>query len=58
MRFLKEIFAGIYHIGTFCLGWGIGELATKDYKTAAWLLFAVSIFFLIGYFSERFAEGE
>ena len=58
MRFLKEIFANFYTIGTFGLGWGIGELATKDYKTAAWVLFAVSIFFMIGYFVERFAEGE
>lgn len=56
MKFLKEIFADIYAICGFGLGWGIGELATKDYKTAAWVLFAVSIFFIIGYFAERFSD--
>lgn len=58
MKIFKEIINIILRFGTFALGWAIADLFTGDYKSAAWILFATSILFLIGYFTERFSEGE
>ena len=56
MRILKEIIRSMQNFGSFVFGWGLGELFTGDYKSAAWILFSVSIFFIIGYFVERYSE--
>ena len=54
MNIFKKIMNVVCRFGTFGLGFGIGELATGDYKSAAWVLFAVSIIFMVGWF----VEGE
>lgn len=56
MTIFKEILKVILRFGPFAFGWAIGNLITGDYKTAAWILFSVSIFFIVGYFTERFSN--
>lgn len=59
MIFFKELIRFIQPFAIFAFGWGIGDLIiTGDYKSAAWILFSVSIFFIIGYFTERFSECD
>lgn len=53
MKIFKGILSVICRFATFGLGWAIGDLFTGDYKTAAWVLFAVSIIFMVGWFTER-----
>lgn len=57
MKVFKEIMAALCRpFGTFGFGWAIGELLTGDYKSAAWVLFVVSILFIVGYFAERLSK--
>ena len=56
MKIFKEIINSTMFWGTFAFGWAICDLITGDYKCAAWILFGVSIFFIIGYFTERFSK--
>jgi len=57
MKIFKEIMAILCNpIGTFCIGFSTYDLFTGDYKNAAWLLFVVSILFLVGYFAERLSK--
>ena len=53
MKVFKNILNVICRFGTFCFGWAIADLFTGDYKSAAWILFAVSIIFMVGWFTER-----
>lgn len=57
MRIFKEIMASINRvISLFGFGFAIGDLFTGDYKRAAWVLFVVSILFMVGYFAERWSD--
>ena len=57
MKIFKEVMAVLCNpIGTFCIGFASYDLFTGDYKNAAWVLFVVSILFLIGYSSERLSK--
>ena len=40
-------------VGAFCFGFSIPQLFQGNYNVAAWILFAVSILFIVGYFVER-----
>lgn len=44
------------HPAALGLGWATGDLLMEDYKSAAWILFVVSIIYLVGYFTERFSK--
>lgn len=57
MKIFKEVMAILCNpIGTFGLGFAIYDLFTGDYQKAAWVLFVVSILFLVGYSVERLSE--
>ena len=57
MEIFKEVIGIINHtIGTLCFGYAIADLFTGDYKTASWMLFIVSILFVVGYFTERWSK--
>lgn len=57
MKTFKEVISIINrHIGCFGFGWAIADLFTGDYKNAAWVLFVVSILFMVGYFTERWSN--
>lgn len=57
MKIFKEIMAVLCRpFGTFGFGWAIGDLIVRDYKSAAWILFVVSILFIVGYFAERLSN--
>ncbi len=56
MEVFKEIIGFINRtIGTFCFGFAIPKLFKGDYDIAAWMLFAVSILYIVGYFTERWS---
>ena len=40
-------------VNAFLFGLAIHNLFIGDYKEAAWMLFVVSIFLMIGYFAEQ-----
>lgn len=57
MKIFKEIMAVLCRpFGTFGFGWAVGDLFAGDYKGAAWVLFVVSILFIVGYFTERWSK--
>ena len=57
MKIFKEVIGVINRtISTFCFGYAIADLFTGDYKTASWMLFIVSILFMVGYFTERWSN--
>ena len=57
MKIFKEVISMINHyIGCFGFGWAIADLGQGDYKSAAWVLFVVSILFIVGYFAERWSK--
>lgn len=57
MEVFKKIMSVINSMfSPFCLGSAISDLFTGDYKNAAWLLFVVSILFMVGYFAERLSR--
>ena len=57
MKVFKEIIGIINRtIGMFCFGWAIPDIFMGDYKVAAWLLFVVSILFIVGYLTERWSN--
>lgn len=57
MEIFKEIIGIINRtICTFGLGFGASRMFNGDYKTASWVLFVVSILFMVGYFVERWSH--
>lgn len=42
----------------FSFGFATYDLFTKDYKSAAWVLFVVAIIFMVGYFAERWTNED
>ena len=59
MKIFKEVMAILCNpIGTFLLGFATYDLFTGDYKTAAWVLFATSIVFLVGYSVEYLSKED
>lgn len=57
MDTFKEIM-GVVNItlSSALFGAGIVRVFTGDYRAAAYLLLAVSILFIVGYFAERWSE--
>lgn len=57
MDTFKEIM-GVVNItlSSVLFGAGIVRVFTGDYRAAAYLLLAVSILFIVGYFAERWSE--
>ena len=56
MKVFKEVIGVINRtIGTFCFGFGMSQLFIGKHDIAAWILFAVSILFIVGYFVERWS---
>ena len=57
MNIFKEV---IYIVNstivTFGFGCGVAQLLSKDYQIASWVLFGVSILFIVGYFTERCSQ--
>ena len=59
MKIFKDVMAILCrHFATFGLGWSTADLLTGDYKSAAWVLFVVSIMFMVGYFAERWTNED
>lgn len=59
MKIFKDIVYVINKtIGMFGLGCGAARMFDGDYELASWILFIVLIFFVIGYFTERWSRGE
>ena len=57
MEVFKKIMSVINRVfSPFCLGFAMHDLFTGDYKNAAWVLFVVSIFFMVGYYAERLSR--
>lgn len=56
MKIFKEIMAIMFRFGIFGFGWAMADLFTGDYKAAAWVLFVVSIMFIVGYLTERLSK--
>lgn len=57
MKIFKEII-GILNrsISIFGFGVGIAGLFDGEYELASWVLFCVSILFMVGYFAERWSK--
>ncbi len=59
MIVFKEVMAILCrYFATFGFGWAMADLFTGDYKSAAWVLFVVSIVFGVGYFAERWSNED
>ena len=57
MYIFKEVISIINRtIGTFCFGFAMRDLFTGKYKNAAWILFVVSVLFMVGYFAEQWSK--
>ena len=57
MKIFREIICIINRtIGLFCFGFATNRIFIGDYKVASWLLFAISILFMISYFTERLSN--
>lgn len=57
MKIFKEVIGVINRtIGTFCFGFASMRVFVGDYKIASWILFVVSILFIVGYFTERWSD--
>lgn len=55
MEIFKEIIGIVNRtIATFGFGFGVTRLIKGEYELASWVLFGVSILFMVGYFVERF----
>lgn len=57
MKIFKEVIFILFRpFGVCWLGLATSNLFAEDYKTAAWMLFVVSIIFGVGYFTERWSK--
>jgi len=57
MKIFKEIIAFINRtIVAFGFGVAVVRLSVGDYKIASWLLFGISILFMVGFFTERWSK--
>lgn len=57
MKIFKEIIGIVNRtIATFGFGFGVAKLFNGEYKLTSWVLFGVSILFMIGYFTERWSK--
>ena len=54
MKIFKKVMWSINSgVNAFLFGFAIHNLFIGDYKEAAWMLFVVSIFLMIGYYAEQ-----
>ena len=59
MKIFKEVITILCSpVATFGFGWAIVDLFTGDYKSAAWGFFAVSIIFMLGYWTKRWTNED
>lgn len=57
MKIFKDIIGIVNRtIASFGLGCSISMLIQGRYKVAAWSLLAVSILYMVGYFTERWSK--
>ena len=57
MKIFKEMmYIPCRYFATFGFGWATADLFGGYYKSAAWVLFVVSILFMVGYFTERWSD--